>query len=201
MKNIKSEIDIMLRLSAKNIGQMIASESFEFWSRKDFRLYIDFDSLSQTEQDRIFNELEVSTLGLFTLQLDQAISHAPEERILVLETLRNGLPTGFLQLLSDSGVEGRYVKQWKTLIDMRIKEYREDFQIGLKESESMREFEGDHNFRVTWAVTETITIDCLNHIRKGKVEQNDPLWKLLRKWFITLHARLTPITDSIQTQN
>lgn len=52
----------------------------------------------------------------------------------------------------------------------------------------------DDSLRTIWARIETITIDCLSHIRRGDVKEDDPLWKLLRKWIITLDAQLTPLT-------
>jgi len=201
MKNIKTETAKLLSKASTNLAQVVTSSSFEFWQRKDFRLYIDFDNISQTEQDRIFNELELSVLGLFILHFDNSISNASaEEQRIVFSAFQKDLAPAFLQFFSDSGVEAKYIDQWKTLIDMRLKEYREDFEIALKESAKMKEFKKDkEELRIVWARIETITIDCLTHIRRGKVEKSDPLWKLLRKWFITLDAQLNPITHNMLT--
>jgi len=59
VKDRNKEIFAMLRESAGRIAQLVANSAFEFWQRKDFRLYVKFHALSQTEQDRMFNELEV----------------------------------------------------------------------------------------------------------------------------------------------
>lgn len=201
MKDQAKEIIEMLSGAAGNLAQFVANSSYELWQRKDFRLYVDFDNITQTEQDRIFNELEVSVLGIFALHLDYAASILPKEQKIVIESLERELVPSFLKLFSDLGIEEKFVKQWKTLIDMRFKEYREDFKIALKESESMEEFKNeDENLRTTWARIETITIDCLTHIRRGKVEKDDPLWKLLRKWFITVDASLNPITALVKEE-
>ncbi|KKP27665.1 MAG: hypothetical protein UR15_C0034G0010 [Parcubacteria group bacterium GW2011_GWA2_31_28] len=44
-----------------------------------------------------------------------------------------------------------------------------------------------------WARIETITIDCLIHIRRGKVEKDDPLLKLLRQWLLNFNSNLMPL--------
>lgn len=191
--DIKHETAKLLAKSSKNLAQVVASSSFEFWQRKDFRLYVNFGSLSQTEQDRMFNELELSVLGLFILHIDQLLENAQNEKKIVFSALQKDLPTGFLQLFVDLGIEKKFIDQWKMLINMRLSEYRRDVKIALKESAKMPEFKKEEALRYAWARIETITIDCLSHLRRGKVEKDDPLWKLLRKWLITLDAQLSPI--------
>jgi len=195
MINLKRETAKLLAESSKGLAQYVASASFEFWQRKDFRLYVDFNNISQTEQDRIFNELEISLLGLYILHLEQASMSTKEEQRMVFNALLKDLTPAFLQVLANAGVEEKFINQWDYLINMRLKEYREDLNIALKESSSWEEFKKEKEFHPSWARIETITIDCLSHIRRGKVEKDDPLWKLLRKWLITEDARLNPITQ------
>ena len=198
MKDFKKETAVLLIESSKNLVQFIASAAFEFWQRKDFRLFIDFNNLSKTEQDRIFNELEVSVLGLFILHLDNAIRIANNKKqAVVLTALRNDLPKAFLQIYIDLGIEKKFIDQWKILIDMRLKEYRNGFKTACEVSKSWKEFKGDKKLKISWAIIETISIDCLTHIRRGNVQKNDSLWKLLRKWFITLDGKLFPITNEM----
>lgn len=187
----------MLTGTSKNLAQVAASSSFEFWQRKDFRLYVAFDTLSQTEQDRMFNELEVSVLGLFTLFFDDLISVSEKEQKKVFQTLRDELRYGFLDLFQELEVEKKFIKTWKKLIDMRFAEYRKDFTSALQESEKWEEFKKDKKHHRVWARVETITIDCLSHIRRGEVKEADPLWKLLRKWFVSLEAMIYPMTELI----
>lgn len=200
VKKIKEEIDWMLEESGKNIANLIAHSSFEFWNRKDFRLYVNFHALDKTEQDRIFNELEVSLIGLFTLQLDNALQlTSAKEQEIVFESLRKGIITGFLKMMSDLGIENKFLKQWETLIDMRLEEYRKDFKLAIAQSSKWKEFKNeDVKMKLAWARIETITIDCLHHIRRGEMDKDDPLWKLLRKWFITLDTQIAPITNLAQ---
>lgn len=201
MKNIDKEISEMFMQSGNHLAQVVASSSFEFWQRKDFRLYVNFRSLSQTEQDRMFNELEVSVLGLFTLSLDYAISIASVEYKKPLEALQKEIVHGFIQLFVDLGVGKNFIDQWQKLIETRLKEYHEDLKTAVKESDAWEELKGNEEMRQTWARIETITIDCLTHIRRGDVKKDDPLWKLLRKWFISLEAQISPIAKLGREEN
>lgn len=197
MINLKHETAKLLAGASHNIAQMIAGSAFEFWQRKDFRLYVNFGNISQTEQDRMFNELEVSLLGLFMLQFDNAVeSVKEEEKKLVFKSFQKDLPSAFLQLFAENGVEKKYIDIWEKLIDMRLKEYREDQKSAIKESSKWKEFQGDREeIKIQWARIETITIDCLSHLRRGEVKKEDPLWKLLRKWFMNLDTELSPMMN------
>lgn len=193
---MEKQIIEMIKGASGNLAQFVAQSSFEFWERKDFRLYVEFDNLSQTEQDRIFNELEVSVLGLFVLNLRRAAIISKDERKMLIQTLEKDLPFAFLQIYRDLKIEEKYIKIWDQLIDMRLKEYEEHLELAEKESKKMPGFKkNEEELRHTWARIETITIDCLSHIRRGKVEEKDPLWKLLRKWFITLDTKLAPLVN------
>lgn len=198
MKTIKHETAKLITGTSQNIAQMITVSAFEFWQRKDFRLYVGFINVSQTEQDRMFNELEVSLLGLFILQFEYAAETAKEEeKKLVFKSLRDDLPSAFLQIFVENGVENKYLDIWKKLIDMRLEEYRTDLKTAIEESSKWIEFQGDRKeIKIQWARIETITIDCLSHLRRGDIKKDDPLWKLFRKWFMNLDTKLSPMIDS-----
>lgn len=195
--NLKHETAKLLAEASHNIAKMIAGSAFEFWQRKDFRLYVDFGNISQTEQDRMFNELEVSLLGLFMVQFDNAVETAKEEeKKLVFKSFQKDLPSAFLQLFVENGVEKKYIDIWKKLINMRLKEYRADLKTAIKESSKWKEFQSDREeIKIQWARIETITIDCLSHLRRGEVKKDDPLWKLLRKWFVSLDTKISPMIN------
>ena len=192
------EIIGVLDFTADKLAEAVASFAYDVWSRKDFRLFINFHNISQAEQDRIFNELEVSILGLLILKFDDSISRKDKEFGLMLEYFENKLIEGFLNLFKNLKVEERYLKQWKTLIDMRLTEYRKDYKIATQESKKVKEFDkNEESLKNSWARLETITIDCLTHIRRGEVKKEDPLWKFLRKWLINLESKLAPLTSAI----
>lgn len=191
-----SEKELLLKTGEK-FGEIIAHSSFEFWQDKTFRNLIEFNFISQTEQDRIFNELEISALGLFVINLDQAVVSAKSEELEIFYSkLRQAVVEGFLNIYKNLNLEQKYIHQWRILIDMRLEEYRKDFKVALKESKKMKEAENDPYIGILWAKIETITIDCLSHIRRGSVKEGDPIWRMLRKWL----TRLEVIFDQLTLQ-
>lgn len=196
MIDYKKETTKMIAKSSKAIAQLVASESFEFWQRKDFRLYVEFDNLDQTEQDRMFNEFEVSVIGLFIFKFRDAAFGKDKEKQIVFKALEKDLPLAFLQLFIDLGIEQKHIELWRELIKMRLKEYEGHLKVSLEESKKWPELKNEpEDLKKAWARIETITIDCLTHIRRGKVEEGDSLWKLIRKWLLTVDAKLTPIAS------
>jgi len=197
MSSLRKKTAELLIQSSKNLAQFVPMTAFEFWQRNDFRLFIDFSQLSRSEQDRIFNELEVSLLGFIDLYLTYITTIIQPEYKKTITIIQKEFTNSFLELLSKNGVEEKYIQLWQSLIDMRLKEYWEDYKVGLKETSSWDEFKNDRVMRITWARIETITIVCLTHIRRGKVEKNDPLWKLLRQWLIKFNADLMPLENLV----
>lgn len=170
-----------------NSAQLVAQASFKIWQEKDCRKMIDFEKISQTEQDRIFNELEVSFIGLFVLHLDSLkLQINSDEGLEIISKLQTAITSGFLQIYRELKIEQKNLNRWEVLIGMRIAEYRRDFELLMKESKKMKEFEKDDQLKFVWARVETITLDCLSHIRRGKLEQKDPLRRLLQTCIVVL---------------
>lgn len=176
----------ILNKLGQTLANVVARVSFMLWQKEDFREMIDFDKISQTEQDRIFNELEVSFLGLFYLYLDNLSSQLEDgmEKELV-EKLKPSLKKGFIGLYEDLKIEKKFIDIWKELINMRFDEYNEDFNSLMKEGIKEKKLK-DEKFRLFWARTQTITLDCLQHIRRGKLDHKDPLRKYLQDWIVNV---------------
>lgn len=165
---------------------------FSFWQDDTFRKLVDFDALPKTEQDRIFNELVVTALGLLVLHLDWAL-----EKVELTETkewfldLQDRALVYYVEWLKETGIPQEYVVTWQQLIDLRLKEYRKDYQTALKESELWEEFRGgDTPLRPHWARIETLVIDGLLHVRRGKSPPDDTLRLPFRRWLIPIDAEI-----------
>ncbi len=180
-------------LICNQLGQIIAQTSFDLWSSSQFKKLVDFDSSPKVEQDSIFNELEVSGLGLLYLHLEYLISTSKGEQKEFYEMLRENIIEGFLTIFQDLGVADKAIKQWRLLIDMRFEQYLQDYKTVLTESRKWEKVQQQEELQTIWARVETITINCLNHLRRGKVEKEDTLLKILRKWFTSLEVTLTKI--------
>lgn len=197
---MSNERELIMQTGEK-FGEIIAQVSFDFWQDQTFRILINFESINKTEQDRIFNELEVSVLGLLILNLDNAIQTSKSDDIEAFYSMLSKASTnGFLNLYKKLNIPQKYIDEWKVLIDMRLEEYRKDFKVAQKESKSLKEIKEDPELGVIWAKVETITIDCLSHIRRGDVKPDDPLWKMLRKWFTMLEVTFDKLTLQLSTK-
>jgi len=180
------------KLAEKTVRFLVQS-SFKLWNDKKFRELVNFNNISKTEQDRIFNELEVSTLGLFALTCDNFIDKIKgTDRQLKFLGLQEAGTEFFIGWFKELGVEEKHLKTWKKLIKLRFKEYRNKFLTASKEAGFWKEFSGDKKeLKDVWARVETIVICCWMHIRRGKVKKEDLLWKMLRKWFIKIQIEIT----------
>ena len=195
-----------LRESYHKIGhglaEIVAKISLTLYQKDDFRELISFEEISRPEQERIFNELQVSFLGLMVLYLENLESDLKEQLVLnntnlSISKINESLISGFLEIYREIGIDEKFVKMWEALIEMRLTEYRNDYKIALKESKNLPNFKkGDERLAVRWARTETLTIDCATHIRKGKFPLKDPLRKCLMEWFINTESIFA---DTIKT--
>ncbi len=86
--------------TSKNPGQIIAEASFSFWNTKSFRALVNFEKIDQTEQDRIFNELEVTGLGLAALYSVQLKSLA----------IQNEVVNSFMDIMHGLPIEKKFIK-------------------------------------------------------------------------------------------
>lgn len=175
----------------QSLAEIIAKISLLLYQKEEFRKLIEYDAISRTEQDRIFNELQVSFLGLMILYLENLDKDLKSQlkTNLSIPKIIDSLISGFLTMYRELGVNEQLIKMWNSLIEMRLTEYREDFQIALNESKNLPNFKkGNEGLAVRWARTETITIDCATHIRKGKFPLKDPIRECLMEWFINTES-------------
>lgn len=187
------EIEKVLDDTARGVAMLIAQRSYDLWKGEAFRKLTSFESISQTEQDRMFNELEVTGLGLLQLHLqERAASSGNEAQSKFYEELWERVPVQFVENLRELGVSQKHVSLWRKLIEMRFQEYAEDLKLSYLGAARLKEFHGKEAwFKPIWARIETLAIDSLHHIRRGMTDPHDPLWKVLRKWLTELEKDLT----------
>ena len=161
---------------AKKITEDIASSSFDFFKQSDFRELVNFEKLERTEQDRIFNEIVVTGLSLAILMFESMEKVANNKNLKqFLIEIRVELASYYGNWLKELGTPQEFVDLWKKLIEMRVDEYRKDYQ------EHQKELEKD------WKKNPWVFVTALggyHHIRRGKVKQEDKLFKMFLKWVI-----------------
>ena len=116
MDNTQFEsIDQMADATAAGLSQAAASSAFHLFRDERFRKLAGFDRLTQTEQDRIFNELVVATLVLIMLVFEAPDLRLADEYREYLAGLKKRIPQAYVQNLRDLGIEAKYLQDWEKL--------------------------------------------------------------------------------------
>lgn len=160
-------------LTAQQITEKITNSSFEIFKDKKFREWVDFDELEQIEQDRIFNELVVSGLSLAILMFRTVRDLTSDEKRAYFHDLQMEMMSYYGNWLMELGAEKEFCNMWKELIQMRCKEYEEDFEEYKKELPDPRK--GNPWISV-------VAFGGYRHIRRGKTDEKDPLFLFITRW-------------------
>jgi hypothetical protein len=177
-------LDQMAEATVAALSEAAASAAFHLFKDKQFKKLAGFNRLSQTEQDRIFNELVVANLVLFML-----VFEAPDLRVVneyrdYLAGLKKRIPQAYVQNLRGLGIEAKYLQDWEKLIDMRYEEYardKHDVRAAAMEVESKeRSLNMDALSKIQILVpVQTVAIGCHHHICRGETKGKDDLFKLI----------------------
>ena len=192
-------LDHMAEETAAGLVRAASSSAFQLFRDKQFRQLAGFEQLSQVEQDRIFNELVVASVVLIMLILE-----APDLRVAgefrgYLNDLIKKIPKAQVDYLRASGVEKKYLRDWKKLIKMRYEEYSKDKHevraaaMQIESTENGLDLSDLSKIQVLVPV-QAVAIGCHHHICRGATEGRDDLYKVtlrsLSKFYVELRVRL-----------
>lgn len=192
-------LDQMAKKTAAVFVRAAGGSAFQLFQDKQFRQLAGFEQLSQTEQDRIFNELVVAALVLIMLVLE-----APDLRVAAefrgyLSDLIKKIPKAHIDYLRRSGVETEYLRDWEKLIAMRHEEYagdRHEVRAAAMQIESTEKgLSLDNLSKIQMLVpVQAVAIGCHHHICRGDTKGQDELFKLtlkaLSKFYLETRVRL-----------
>ncbi|MBI2007565.1 MAG: hypothetical protein HYS83_02610 [Candidatus Blackburnbacteria bacterium] len=193
---IRAKTNKLSRESARVLIEFIAQQSFNFWQQNDFRKLVNFKNIDQIEQDRIFNELIVTGIGLLDLHLAGLVRKTRDgAKVGAIKTLHKESLLDYPRMLKELGTPANLTNTWTSLIKIRIHEYREGFQLALREMTKWEELQEKPSYKLPIARIQTCAIACLHHIRRGKTAPNDILWTLIRRWLTYIEGNLGNITS------
>jgi len=177
-------LDQMADATASAFSQAAASTAFRLFKDERFRKLADFNRLSQTEQDRIFNELVVANLVLIMLMFEAPDLRLADESRDYLVEVKKRIPQAYVQNLRDLGIEAKYLQDWEKLIDMRYEEYardKHDVRAAAMELESKeRSLDMKSLSKIQMLVpVQTVAIGCHHHICRGETKGKDALFQLI----------------------
>lgn len=194
--------------TAKALVRAASSDAFRLFRNKQFRQLAGFEQKSQTEQDRIFNELVVASVVLIMLILEAPDLRAANEFKGYLSNLRKKIPDAHVDYLRTSGVKTRHLREWLKLIDMRYDEYARDKHdvraTAMQIESSDKGLNLDDLSKIQMLVpVQAVAIGCHYHICRGETNGRDELFKVtlrsLSKFYVQLRVHLeggkiTPLT-------
>jgi hypothetical protein len=202
-------LDQMADETAAALVRAASGDAFKLFRDKQFRQLAGFGQISQTEEDRIFNELVVASVVLIMLVLEAPDLRVAEEFKGYLSKLIKKIPKAHLDYLKESGVKSKkHLRDWKKLIDMRYKEYardKHDVRAAAMQIESSEKgLDLDDLSKIQMLVpVQAVAIGCHHHICRGETDGRDDLFKItlraLSKFYVQLRVRLeggriTPLT-------
>jgi hypothetical protein len=201
-------LDQMANETAAALVRAASGSAFQLFKDKKFRQLAGFEKISQTEQDRIFNELVVAFVVLIMLILE-----APDLRVDrgfhgYLSDLIKKIPKAHHDYLRVSGVKKKHLREWKKLITIRYEEYARDKHdvraAAMQIEASEKGLDLDDLSKIQMLVpVQAVAIGCHHHICRGETDGQDDLFKAtlreLSKFYvqIRLHlegGKITPFT-------
>lgn len=192
-------LDQMADATAAGFAQGAAGSAFDLFRDKAFRQMACLEQLSQTEQDRIFNELVVSYLVLIMLMLEAPDLRVPGEFRHYLAALKERIPKAYVDYLKNLGIENRHLEDWKKLISMRYEEYARDRHdvraaaMQIESSEKPLDLDGLSKIQMLVPV-QAVAIGCHHHVCRGDTQGRDELFKQtlkrLSRFYVEIRVRL-----------
>jgi len=198
----------MAEATATALAQGAAASAFHLFRDEQFRRSAGFEQLSQTEQDRIFNELVVGYVVLTMLVLEAPDLGSAGEFRDYLANLNKRVPKAYVDHLRNLGVETRHLREWEKLIAMRYEEYardRHDVRAAAMQIESSeKNLDLDSLSKIQMLVpVQAVAIGCHHHVCRGDTRGRNELFKhtlkSLSKFYVDFRVRLeggkiTPLT-------
>jgi len=188
-------LDQLAEVTADTMVRAATGSAFELFRDTEFRRLASLEQLSQTEQDRIFNELVVASVVLILLLLEAPdLRMATDFRAYCAE-LRARIPRAHVSQLRSLGVEGEHLRDWERLITMRYEEYardRHDVRAAAMHIESLEKslsVDGLSKIQLLVPVQAT-AIGCHHHVCRGNTDGRDELFKAILRSLSRLYLEL-----------
>lgn len=170
---------------AGKLSQTVGATAFKLFTNKKFRELCFFNSITQLEQDRIFNELVIAVLAVMMITCDAP--DIPEESKIFFQKIKESLPKEYVSQLKSMNIEKKYLKQWETLIDMRYQEYTEDKTKAREAAMIVESQDKDIDIKKLSEIQlmlplQTVAIGCHRHVCRSNTDGRDELFKMIIRW-------------------
>lgn len=183
----------LIKETSKELVNFVVSSAFKVFKDEEFRKQFNFSEQENIEQDRLFNELSLTSICLLLLLLDTASDWWQNEKRYFWQKVKSRIAERFQEWLKELGISQKYVSFWGKLIKMRYNEYKRDLPklyqaSGIVDPEFIKS--DDERRKVGYVRFMAVSIGAIHHLRKGKANPKDPFFKELRTWLEVLNSQL-----------
>lgn len=190
-------------LIARMLDQAAIGWTGKMYNGRQFQKLAKLDSLTKTEQERIFNEVILAPLTMLMLTFEAPDLNQPDEFKDFLRSVRDEIPKVHVAYLKEIGVEKKFLKLWDKLLAMRFEEYARDkldarqAMMDDKAKEEMLEMSGLREINLL-VIPFTVAVGCHQHICRGKGMKNQELFKYLMKELSRFYLQFRLIAEGIR---
>ncbi len=192
----------MAAATADKLAEACAHCAFKLFSDPAFRSLARFDQISQTEHDRIFNELLVSALLLVMFTFEAPDLDAPDDVRAYLARIATCMPGAHIKSLRALGIEQQHLDIWDKLITLRRDEYTSDRHhvraaaMQVEEQALRKELDCHDYDKITLTLpVQVIAIGCHRHVCRGETDGRDELFKLQLRAFFAFYVHIRLLTQ------
>ena len=165
-----------------------------YWD-KEFQKLAKLSSLSQADQDFVFNELIAGCIALVMLSCEAPDLNVDDEMKVYFKTLRDMMPEAHVKYLQNMGLKSKHLKDWKKLINMRFEEYARDRHdvrsaaMKLQSDDSDLDLDGLASIQLMVPL-QAVAIGTHDHICRGKTKGRDELLKCMLNMLAKFYTHL-----------
>lgn len=175
--------------------------AFEFFKDEKQRELLNFEKLSQSEQDRIFNELVMTAILAIVFAFESRILHdeylpdslSVREKLSFLKTTKEQVFNNFLDWHFNLGTKKKFVDLFRKCLEMRYSEYEDDRKRLIRELPKEDIFDdAENNELAHWELCsiQSLIVGSLFHVKRGKTSPEDPYTRPYKTWLMVLYGNL-----------
>lgn len=181
------------------LDEIVLPSVFRTFRQDGFREPANFKKLPVAEHDRIFNELEVSGICVAEFYLGQVKHFVKDGDFHFWRDVEELLSRQLQKKLTSLGVDGGNAKLMRQLINMRYREYGQLAEQIIRGGVLITpEFKNQPpEIKRSFAMMQAIAVGTADHIRRGKLEERDPLIKHLMNWFFDLQSKISKFVKNL----
>lgn len=182
------------------IEDLVLPYVFQTFREAEFEQCAGFDKLPLAEKDRIFNELEVAGIIMGVYGVSLATEQVKDGEFHFWSRVEEEYPRQLQQVFTGFGIDSANAKMLRDLVKMRQKEYddiaeqvwRAGALLGKDALLKMREQHGHavSNVKRELSTAHAVAIGTADHIRRGRLQEKDPLVMYLVKFNLTLQKKV-----------